>query len=226
MTQTTFEDDFYIYQKGKAFTNFLESIDKGFCEYDNPDKLNMNTKCIIEYTSLLLDRIHFRENSTIGFYMTFPKCFYLINRDNPSDEIYDLLPYIIPEQSVEFIWQMYLLTNSEKILYDINDFVADYGDLLWMYSDEYLNTFKWEPNINDFIKPKVLLENNYARVECCWIEGNEIGLYKEVCEYNILDDKVLLINEQTTRLLPPWGAEDDDNTSDDNESFSDDEVPF
>ena len=66
------------------------------------------------------------------------------------------------------------MTNADKVLKDINDLVVAYGDLLSMYSEDYLDTFKWEPNINDFLEPKVFLADSHAKVECCWIDENEL----------------------------------------------------
>lgn len=100
------------------------------------------------------------------------------------------------------------MTNADKILHGINDYVSSYCELLWMYSDEYLNTFKWEPNINEFLDPKLVLHGTYAKVECCWIESNEMGLYKDICEYDIRDETIEEKSHTTQLLLPPWGSDD------------------
>lgn len=137
--------------KGRAFTDFLQSVSSGIIYGDKRKKLvhsDKNTQCIVEYTHILLDKIH------------------------------------------------------------LNDYVSSYCELLWMYSDEYLNTFKWEPNINEFLDPKLVLHGTYAKVECCWIESNEMGLYKDICEYDIRDETIEEKSHTTQLLLPPWGSDD------------------
>lgn len=202
------KDDWYLYHKGKAFINFMWSINNGFSEYEKNELSSISTQSIIEYTHLLLDKIHLHVNYKLEFKLEFPMGYYLVNKTNPQICIEDLLPHLIAETTSEFIWQTYLLTNASKILRDVNDIVVAYGDLLWMFSENYLSSFKWEPNINEFFEPKVFLEHNYARVECCWIEGNEWGLYKEICEYNIRESAIQLINCRHNLLLPPWGSDE------------------
>ena len=153
--------------KGRAFTDFLQSVSSGIIYGDKRKKLvhsDKNTQCIVEYTHILLDKIHFRGNYTLGFQLDYPSGYYLRNKTYPQIRMECLFPYIVPEESPEFVWQMYLLTNADKILHGINDYVSSYCELLWMYSDEYLNTFKWEPNINEFLDPKLVLHGTYAKV--------------------------------------------------------------
>ena len=154
-----------------------------------------------------MNKIHFRDNYELGFALTYPTEYCLTDK-NFETYIKDLLPYIIPELTIEFVWQMYLLTNANKVLNELNDLVVGYGDLFWMFSLDYLDTFKWEPNFNEFIEPKLFLDNNYARVECCWIDSNELGLYKEICEYEIQEAIIQLKDRHTHLLLPPWGSDD------------------
>lgn len=199
--------NWYIYDKGKAFNYFMQSI-QGFHKYDKIELSNIDTQCIIEYTSLLLDRIHWQEHYRLEFQLEYPTGYYLTNETNQGVRIKDSLTHIVAEPTTEFIWQAYLLVNAYKVLNDLNDIVVAYGDLLWMYSGDYLNTFKWEPNINEFLEPKVSLEDSYARVECCWIDQNELGLYKELCEYDIQENVIQLKERNFHLLLPPWGSED------------------
>ncbi|WP_278411193.1 hypothetical protein [Barnesiella intestinihominis] len=197
--------------KGRAFTDFLQSVSSGIIYGDKRKKLvlsDINTQCIVEYTHILLDKIHFRGNYTLGFQLDYPSGYYLRNKTYPQIRMECLFPYIVPEESPEFVWQMYLLTNADKILHGINDYVSSYCELLWMYSDEYLNTFKWEPNINEFLDPKLVLHGTYAKVECCWIESNEMGLYKDICEYDIRDETIEEKSHTIQLLLPPWGSDD------------------
>lgn len=201
-------NDWYLYRKGKAFTGFLQSINIGFKEDAKTELSNINTQYIIGYTSQLLDRIHWQNNYRLEFQLEYPTGYYLTNETNQSVRIKDSLTHIVAEPTTEFIWQAYLLTNADKVLKDINDIVVAYGDLLWMYSEDYLDTFKWEPNINDFLEPKVFLADSHARVECCWIDQNEYGLYKEICEYDIREKDFQLTNHKCHLLLPPWGSED------------------
>lgn len=201
-------DDWYLYRKGKAFTGFLQSINQGFGEYAKKQLSNINTQSIIEYTSLLLDRIRWQENYRIEFQLEYPTGYYLTNGTNQGVRIKDSLTHIVAEPTTEFVWQAYLLANADKVLKDINDLVVAYGDLLSMYSADYLDTFKWEPDINVFLEPKVFLADNHARVECCWIDENELGLYKEICEYDIQENVFQLTNQKSHLMLPPWGSED------------------
>lgn len=157
-------DDWYLYRKGKAFTSFLQSINLGF---EKTELSNINTQCIIEYTSLLLDRIHWQEFYRLEFQLEYPTGYYLTNGTNQDVRIKDSLTHIVVEPTTEFVWQTYLLANADKVLNDTNDLVVAYGDLLSMYSEDYLDTFKWEPDINVFLEPKVFLADNHARVECC-----------------------------------------------------------
>lgn len=56
--------------KGRAFTDFLQSVSSGIIYGDKRKKLvlsDINTQCIVEYTHILLDKIHFRGNYTLGF---------------------------------------------------------------------------------------------------------------------------------------------------------------
>ena len=140
--------------------------------------------------------------------MEYPTGYYLTNGTNQGARIKDSLTHIVAEPTTEFVWQAYLLANADKVLKDINDLVVAYGDLLSMYSADYLDTFKWEPDINVFLEPKVFLADNHARVECCWIDENELGLYKEICEYDIQENVFQLTNQKSHLLLPPWGSED------------------
>lgn len=201
-------DDWYLYCKGKAFTSFLQSINHGFQKNAKPELSNINTQSIIEYTSLLMDRIRWRENYKLEFQFEYPTGYYLTNETDQGVRIKDSLTHIIAEPTTEFVWQAYLLVNADKVLNDINDLVVAYGDLLSMYSADYLDTFKWEPDINVFLEPKVFLADNHARVECCWIDENELGLYKEICEYDIQGNVFQLTNRKSHLLLPPWGSED------------------
>ena len=178
-------DDWYLYRKGKAFTGFLQSINQGFGEYAKKQLSNINTQSIIEYTSLLLDRIRWQENYRIEFQLEYPTGYYLTNGTNQGVRIKDSLTHIVAEPTTEFVWQAYLLANADKVLKDINDLVVAYGDLL-----------------------SVFLADNHARVECCWIDENELGLYKEICEYDIQENVFQLTNQKSHLLLPPWGSED------------------
>ena len=205
---TGMQDEFYLLFKGKSFADFLESINGGFhsCEKDELSKIS--TQSIIEYTLLLLDKIHFQEKYKLGFQLEYPTEYYLIHETNPDVRIKDSLTHIVFEPTLEFVWQAFLLTNAGKVLREINELVLVYGDLLSMYSAYYLNTFKWEPNINVFLSPKIFLAEHYARVETCWIEQNELGLYKEICEYDIRENVIRLNNRTSHLLLPPWGSDD------------------
>ena len=47
--------------KGRAFTDFLQSVSSGIIYGDKRKKLvlsDINTQCIVEYTHILLDKIH------------------------------------------------------------------------------------------------------------------------------------------------------------------------
>ena len=130
------------------------------------------------YTSLLLDRIHWQDNYWLEFQLEFPDGYYLTNVANQSVLIKDSLTHIVTEPTTEFVWQAYLLSNSDKVFHDMDCLIVAFCDLLWMYSEDYLLTFKWEPDINVFLEPKVFLAENYARVECCWINENELDFIK------------------------------------------------
>lgn len=58
------------------------------------------------------------------------------------------------------------------------------------------------------LDPKLVLHGTYAKVECCWIESNEMGLYKDICEYDIRDETIEQKSHTTQLLLPPWGSDD------------------
>lgn len=160
------------------------------------------------YTSLLLDRIHWQDNYWLEFQLEFPDGYYLTNVANQSVLIKDSLTHIVTEPTTEFVWQAYLLSNSDKVFHDMDCLIVAFCDLLWMYSEDYLFTFKWEPDINVVLEPKIFLSESYARVEYCWINENELGLYKEICEYDIRDNVFQLTNRKSHLLLPPWGSDD------------------
>ena len=66
--------------KGRAFTDFLQSVSSGIIYGDKRKKLvhsDINTQCIVEYTHILLDKIHFRGNYTLGFQLDYPSGYYL-----------------------------------------------------------------------------------------------------------------------------------------------------
>ena len=88
--------------------------------------------------------------------MEYPTGYCLTNGTNQGVRIKDSLTHIVDEPTTEFVWQAYLLANADKVLKDINDLVVAYGDLLSMYSADYLDTFKWEPDINVFFRTKSL----------------------------------------------------------------------
>lgn len=111
-------DDWYLYRKGKAFTDFMQSINHGFQKNEKPQLSNINTQSIIEYTSLLLDRIHWQKNYRLEFQLEYPTGYYLTNKTNQSVCIKDLLTHIVAEPTAEVVWQAYLLTNADKVLLD------------------------------------------------------------------------------------------------------------
>lgn len=93
-------DDWYLYRKGKAFTSFLQSINLGF---EKTELSNINTQCIIEHTSLLLDRIHWQENYRLEFQLEYPTGYCLTNGTNQGVRIKDSLTHIVAEPTTEFV---------------------------------------------------------------------------------------------------------------------------
>lgn len=235
--------------KGHAFTGFLQSILDGIIQpiniaYPYADfyswlkssenrKLaysSINTNSITRYTSVLMDKIHIQNNLELGFLIDFDSRYFLYNKVNPQDTYEDIISKVIPDSKPEFIWQVYLMANANKVLTEANVFIAYYVDLLCFYSAETLNTYVWQPDINEVIRPKVFLHDNYAKVECCWFEEYDTakvespygccrGLYIDTCEYEIQNNAIRLINRTEQQLIKSWYDEDEINEDEEDLPF-------
>ncbi len=221
----------YLNYKGHAFTGFLWSIYDGIINsinYENRElELSIiNTNSITEYTSILMDKILFHDNLKLGFHLNrigyrffagyIGPRYFLYDTANPQDICEDIISKVIPVPTPELIWQVYLLTNANKVLAEDNVFIGYYADLLRFYSAETLNTYLGQPDINEVIEPKVFLHDNYAKVECCWFEEYDTGpdesylyeycrgLYIDTCEYEIQNNTIRLINRTEQQLLKSW----------------------
>ncbi len=157
--------------------------------------------------------------------------YFLYDTANPQDICEDIISKVILDSKPEYIWQVYLMANANKILTEANVFIAHYVDLLCFYSPETLNTYVWQPDINEVIRPKVFLHDNYAKVECCWFEEYDTGpdesylyeycrgLYIDTCEYEIQNNTIQLINRMEQQLIKSWYVEDGTNEDEEDLPF-------
>lgn len=210
--------EMFLCYKGRAISNFLKSlsgIDK------EADLSNIETKCIVDYTHLLFDKIHFKQNWSLGFQLEKLQ-YYLYDTTNLQNIDKDFLSKAIPVQTSDFLWQIYFLTNAHKILEENNEYIGNYFDLNCFFQPDYVDTINWQPNVNEAISPKIFWnkDNTYAKVECCWYEEYESnnysptygwcrGLYLDSCEYEIQDGSIRLVNHDEQQLIPSWIYDED-----------------
>lgn len=231
-------DSFYnidLLRKRKTIINLLKSI-KGIDNRKRENLSNINMKCIVDYTYLLLDEIHFKDNWELGLrlnkvqYWFNTLQYYLQDMSDLQNTDNNLLSKVIPKETSEFWWQIYFLTNAHKILEEDNEYIGDKSDLIYVYSQDFIDTIDWQSNVDDVISPKIFWNrNNYAKVKCCWHEDNygdaQRGLYIDTCEYKVQNNTIQLVNRTEQQLITST-MEDYEKEHKNDTPLSDENCPF